>query len=176
MRRYQVQARTDFDRAHRRAKVGDLLAHLRRRPNELLAYHQVRQDLCVEGERYRGIRSVPSEQIVGSTDRCADFDRAFRPRRTHDADRWLSVARADGEGKILPPIQLYRIGDAYFVRDGHHRVSVARVRHQPYVDAEVVEVLVRSPRHQVASDGGHLGRQIALVDAAPDAAASPSFV
>jgi hypothetical protein len=143
MNRYHEQARADFDRAHRRAALGGLLARLRRRPDGLLAYREVRRGLAVAAESYRGVRAVPIDRIVGSTDRSRDFDRAFRPRRGHCAGRWVSVARAHGEGKALPPVQLYRIGDAYFVRDGHHRISVARVRGQAAIDAEVVEVLAR---------------------------------
>jgi hypothetical protein len=145
MSRHQEQARRDFDRAYRGAMLGNLLARLCRRPNNLLAYHEARRGLAVVGEGYRGVRTVPVEEIVGSTDRCGDFDRAFRPLRTHAGARWMSVARARAEGKELPPVQLYRVGDAYFVRDGHHRVSVARVRDQGFVDAEVVELVVRGP-------------------------------
>ena len=145
MSRHQEQARHDFDRAYRRAALGGLLARLRRRPNDLLAYHEVRRGLDVVGEGYRGVLAVPVERIVGSTDRCGDFDRAFRPLRAHAAGRWASVARAQAEGKELPPVQLYRLGETYFVRDGHHRVSVARVRGRACLDAEVVEVLVRAP-------------------------------
>jgi hypothetical protein len=141
MSHHHAQARADFDRAHRRAALGGLLARLRRRPDGLLAYHEVRRGLAA-AESYRGVRAVPVDRIVGSTDRYRDFDRAFRPRRGHCAGRWVSVARAHGEGKSLPPVQLYRVGDGYFVRDGHHRVSVARFRGQAVIDAEVVEVVV----------------------------------
>ena len=143
--RHRDQARDDFDRAYHRAVLGNLLARLCRRPNNLLAYQEVCRDLALAGESYRGIRAVPVAQIVGSTDRCRDFDRTFRPLRMHAAGRWVSIARAHDEGRALPPVQLYQVGDAYFVRDGHHRVSVARVRDQLCVDAEVVELLVRGP-------------------------------
>jgi hypothetical protein len=141
----------DFDRVRRQALFHTLLTWLCRRPNGLLAYHEVRGRLAVAGESYRGLRAVPAAWIVGSTDRCRDFDRAFRPRRDHCAARWLSVARAHSEGKSLPPVQLYQVGDAYFVRDGHHRVSVARARGQTIVEAEVVEVIVSPPSAPLAS-------------------------
>jgi hypothetical protein len=139
------QYRNDFDRAYHRAVWGDRLARLRHRPNGLLSYHQVRRQLVVSGESYRGIRVVPVDKIVGSTDRCHDFDKAFRPLRKDFACRWVSVARGYAEGLSLPPVQLYQIGDAYFVRDGHHRVSVAHVWGQGWVDAEVVEVFTLAP-------------------------------
>ena len=130
---YQEHPLEDFDRAHRRAAWGNRLARLGHRPNGLLSYHETRQRLVVTGESYRGIRVVPVDKIVGSTDRFHDFDAAFRP------------LRADAAGRSLPPVQLYQIADAYFVRDGHHRVSVARVRGQGGVDAEVVEVHALAP-------------------------------
>ncbi len=156
MSRHHEQAVADFDRAYHRAVLGDLLAHLRRRPNDLLSYHEVRSGLAAGGERYRGVQAVPVDRIVGSTDRCRDFDRAFRPLRSQANGRWVSVARAHGEGRSLPPVQLYQVGDAYFVRDGHHRVSVARARGKPWVDAEVVEVLAPLPI-RLASEAGSPG-------------------
>lgn len=153
---HHEEAVADFDRAYHRAVLGDLLARLRRRPNDLLSYHAVRSGLATGGERYRSVQVVSVDRIIGSTDRCRDFDRAFRPRRGHAGHRWRSVARADAEGKMLPPVQLYQVRDAYFVRDGHHRVSVARARGKPCVDAEVVEVLAQSPI-RLASEAGSPG-------------------
>ena len=144
-RRHHEQARADFERARRRAALHALLACLRRCPNDLIPYHVACHGLALDGESYRGLQTVPVDRIVGSTDRFRDFDRAFRPRRDHTAARWQSVARADAEGKALPPVQLYQVGGAYFVRDGHHRVSVARTRGRQYVDAEVIEAQVRAP-------------------------------
>ena len=139
----EAQVRDDFERAVNRATLHGLLASLVRRPKDLLPYHKARQGLVLEGESHRGVRAVPVNRIVGSTDRARDFDRAFRPRRREAAARWQSVARAHYEGRELPPIQLRQIGDAYFVVDGHHRVSVARSMGQQFIDAEVVEVRAR---------------------------------
>ena len=135
----------EFHRAHKRAVWGNRLAHLRRRPTSLLSYQETRRQFVVTGECYRGIRTVPIDEIVGSTDRCHDFDATFRPLRTNTVGRWVSVACGYAAGHSLPPVQLYQIADAYFVRDGHHRVSVARVRGQVWVDAEVIEVFVLAP-------------------------------
>jgi hypothetical protein len=137
---HAVQAQAEFERTIQRASLRGLLANLVRRPNDLLPYHEARRGLAVEGESYRGVRTVPLDRIVGSTERAGDFDRAFRPRRRDAAARWQSVARAHYEGKELPPVRLYQLGDAYFVEDGHHRVSVARTMGQQFIDAEVVEV------------------------------------
>ena len=69
---------------------------------------------------------VPLDAIVGTVDRAADFDRGFRPTSPRLRSRWERIAAAQRRGESLPPISLYRVGDLYFVRDGHHRVSVAK--------------------------------------------------
>jgi hypothetical protein len=146
MSRHNHQARAAYERVRRQAVLNALLARLAGRPNDLLSYHETRGRLALVGQSYRGLRTVPVDRIVGSTDRVGDFDRAFRPRRAHCAGRWLSVACAHAEGKTLPPVELYQVGDAYFVLDGHHRVSVARAWGQFFIDAEVVEVVAARPR------------------------------
>ena len=163
---HATQAQADFERAIQRASLHALLATLARRPNDLLPYHEARRDLALEGETYRGVRAVALDRIVGSTDRAGDFDRAFRPRRRDAASRWQSVARAHYEGRELPPIRLYQLGDAYFVVDGHHRVSVARAMGQGFIDAEVVEVRARpataAPVRQAARHGWWRGLRFGL--------------
>jgi hypothetical protein len=84
------------------------------------------------------VAAVPLAQICGSEGRCGDFDRAFRPLKSHSRDRWLTVASARLRDIPLPRVMLVRIGDRYFVRDGHHRISVARALGEAYIDAEVV--------------------------------------
>jgi hypothetical protein len=141
----QMHLHNEFDRAHQRAVWNNRIARLRHRPTGLRSYAEIRRQHIVRGESYRGIQEVPVDRIVGSMDRCDDFDAAFRPLRADSAGRWVSVAHAYDAGRSLPPVQLYQIADAYFVLDGHHRVSVARVRGQGWVDAVVVEVLVLAP-------------------------------
>ncbi|CAA9567831.1 MAG: Transcriptional regulator [uncultured Thermomicrobiales bacterium] len=135
----------DFDRARQKAFLHDLLAVVGRRPNDLIPYHEVRQRLSPERESYRGLQTVPIDQIVGSMDRFQDFDRAFLPRQRHTARRWRNVDRAYYDDVTLPPIQLYKVGDIYFVKDGNHRVSVAREKGVDFIDAEVIEGHVRVP-------------------------------
>lgn len=135
----------DFDRARQKAFLHDILAAIRRQPNELIPYHAIRQRLSPEGESYRGLQVVPINKIVGSMDRFQDFDRAFLPRQKHTASRWKRVDQAFYEDVRLPPIQLYKVGDVYFVKDGNHRVSVAREKGVDYIDAEVIEGHIRVP-------------------------------
>ena len=144
-RSHQEQVRADFDRARQKAFLHDLVGVFVRRPNNLIPYHEVRSRVSPEGESYRGVQTVPLANIVGSMDRFNDFDRAFLPRQRHTAGRWQNVDRAYYEEKTLPPIQLYKVGDVYFVKDGNHRVSVARERGQEFIDAEVIEGHVRAP-------------------------------
>lgn len=139
------QLRNDFDRARHKAVLHDLLAALNRQTNDLLPFHEIRKRLSPEGESYRGLQTVPIEQIVGSMDRFEDFDRTFLPRRKNTRGRWTNVDRAFYEDIRLPPIQLYKFGDIYFVKDGNHRVSVARERGVEFIDAEVIEGHIRVP-------------------------------
>ena len=139
------QVTDDFASARRKAFLYDILASLGGRPHDLVPYHELRRRVSPEREGYRGQRAVPIAQIVGSMDRSRDFNREFLPRRRHSAGRWQSVDRAHYQGRELPPVELYRIGDVYFVKDGHHRVSVARDRGQELIDAEVIEGHIRAP-------------------------------
>jgi hypothetical protein len=148
---YTEQIDADFDRARQKAFIHDLLAVIGRRPNDLIPYHEVRRRLSPERESYRGLQTVPIDQIVGSMDRFNDFDRAFLPRRRHTAGRWKNVDRAYYEDVALPAIQLYKVGDVYFVKDGNHRVSVARERGVEFIDAEVIEGHVRAPIYATMS-------------------------
>ncbi len=141
----EERARQDFDRARQKAFFHDLIAAIGRRPNDLIPYHEVRQRLSPDRESYRGLQTVNINQIVGSMDRFNDFDRAFLPRQRHTANRWKSVDKAFLRDVRLPPIQLYQVGDIYFVKDGNHRVSVAREKGADFIDAEVIEGHVRVP-------------------------------
>ena len=139
------QLRNDFERARQKAALHDLLAAVNRQTNDLVPFHEIRNRLSPEGESYRGLQTVPIRQIVGSMDRFQDFDRTFLPRKKNTRGRWTNVDRAFYEDVRLPPIQLYKVGDIYFVKDGNHRVSVARERGVEFIDAEVIEGHVRVP-------------------------------
>ena len=138
-------ASTDFERARRKAFFNDLTSVFSGRPNWLLAFEEVRGALPFEGQLYKGMQEVPVSQIVGSVDRYQDFDRAFLPTQTKTRPRWESIDRAAMSDIVLPPVQLYKVGDIYFVKDGNHRVSVAREKGVEYIDAEVIEMRTRVP-------------------------------
>lgn len=142
---YKEIANADFDRARNKQIVNDWVSIARRRENRLVPLQEITRRLRPEGEFYRGMQEVPISKIVGSSDRWADFDRAFLPRDKHARSRWRSIDVAYYEDIRLPPIQLYKVGDIYFVKDGNHRVSVARERGVEFIDAEVIEARVRVP-------------------------------
>ena len=134
-----------FHSARRTAHLTALLDIVRRRPSAMPSLADVRTCLTIRGQRSLGLRVVPVQQIVGSEGRYRDFDRRFLPRAAYLQHRWSNVAQAMAQGIDLPPVDLYKIGDIYFVRDGNHRVSVARQQEQVDIDAYVTELIVDVP-------------------------------
>jgi hypothetical protein len=156
------QVHEDFERARRKAFWRHLATRLLRRDNSLLSFEEARRRLCAQAQHYGGLRQVAIDQIVGSVSRYHDFDRAFLPRRTTTKGRWLSIDRAYYEETLLPPIELYQLGETYFVKDGNHRVSVAREQGQAFIDAYVVELSVPVPIGSLAELEDWVRRQDAL--------------
>ncbi len=109
----------------------------------VLPYQEVVDALGFVGERDAGLQVVRIEAIVGTVDRERDFDRRFRPTSGRVRSRWEQIAAAMRRGDPLPPVDLYRIGEIYFVRDGHHRVSVVCALGHEQIDAYVTEVQTR---------------------------------
>jgi hypothetical protein len=134
-----------FRNARTQAFVAALLDLIRRQPGDLLAFEDVRACLNIRGQRALGLQIVPLANIIGSEGRHRDFDRRFLPRSDRSAERWSSIQLAMVEGIGLPAVDLYKISDAYFVRDGHHRISVARRLGFGEIDADVTELLVDVP-------------------------------
>ena len=136
---FTERVRSDFSRARFKAFLNRIRAVVSGRPTELLSYDDVKAMLHIGGPIYRGVKTVRVEQIVGSLNRYHQFDRAFLPVEDRIASRWESVDRAFYKEISLPPIVLYKVGQIYFVVDGHHRVSVAREQGQEFIEAEVRE-------------------------------------
>lgn len=145
-----VDAQHDFLRARRRAAFGRLHARLRGEPDDvgvILPYEEVIEALGFAGERRLGLSVVPLAAIVGTIDRGRDFDRSFRPTSRRVRSRWEAIAGAMRRGESLPPVDLFKVGEAYFVSDGHHRVSVASALGLSDIDAYVTEVVTRVEAH-----------------------------
>jgi hypothetical protein len=139
-------AQDDFLRARRRLAVSRLRRWLRREPGDvdhILPFEEVVAALGRLQERDAGLQVVPLDAIVGTVDRARGFDRHFRPTTPQVRARWERIATAMRRGEPMPPVDLYKVGEAYFVKDGHHRVSVARALGLDVIDAHVVEVVTR---------------------------------
>ncbi|QEC48878.1 chromosome partitioning protein ParB [Baekduia soli] len=141
-----ADAQDDFLRARRRLALSRLRRWLRREPGDIdhiLPFDEVVTALGRLQERDTGLKVVPLDAIVGTVDRPKGFDRHFRPTTPHVRARWERIATAMRRGEEMPPVDLYKVGDVYFVRDGHHRVSVSRTLGLDVIEAHVVEVLTR---------------------------------
>ena len=140
---FSEQARADFQRARFKAFTNRIWDSLSGQRTTLLSYDDIKEKLHVGGPIYRGVQTVRVDQIAGSLNRYHEFDRVFLPSSEKLASRWQSVNRAFYQEISLPPVVLYKVGQVYFVVDGHHRVSVARDQGQVYIDAEVRECSTR---------------------------------
>jgi hypothetical protein len=138
-------AQHHFHDARRKALLAALAGLLRGQSSEMLSLEEVRARLNVRGQRYLGFQTVPLNYIVGSEGRYEDFDRHFLPRSDTLKQRWSRIDQAMHDAVNLPPVDLYKIGEIYFVRDGNHRVSVARQMGVDYIDANVIELVVDIP-------------------------------
>ena len=134
------QAAADFSRARGRAFLTQIQHFLNTDRDKLLSFNDVKDILKPRNEVYRGSQVVPIKMIVGSEGRYHDFNKYFLPKREHMRQRWQRVDEAHIKDIILPPIQLYEIGGVYFVRDGNHRVSVAKMQDVEFIDAEVTSL------------------------------------
>ncbi len=152
----RTDAQFDFVHARRRQALERLSARLRRLPddvNMMLPFEEVVAAYGYVSERDLGLQVIDLDTIVGSVGRGQDFDRHFRPRTTRVRPRWERIAAAHRRGEAMPPIDVYRVGELHFVRDGHHRVSVARELDLETIEAHVVEVVTRVSASDVVRAG-----------------------
>ena len=140
-------ALNDFQQAHHQAALQQIAARLTGKSVELLSYDEVLRQLKLTGRVTRGVQTIPLTSIVGTVGRCTDFTRTFLPRKGSDEQRWASLKAFVAEHSLdaLPPIDVYQIGSAYFIQDGHHRVSIARQMGVEFIAAHVTEVQTRVP-------------------------------
>jgi hypothetical protein len=139
-----------YQRSQSRGWWYRLWSALRGRSSRLLDLATVVAESRIQARHTTGLQIVPIRQILGSEGRSDAFDAAFHPLQTHTELRWRSIARAGLDGRVLPPVELIRIGDIYFVRDGHHRISVARALGQQEIDAVVTVWQIADCRLQIA--------------------------
>ncbi len=133
-------SRERFERASRRAVVEELLSMITGQPADLLPFDEVQRILRAHQQLDRGTQVIPLDRIVGSVGRYRDFTRAFLPRAGSSRERWVRIDAAMDRLESLPPIEVYKVGDVYFVKDGNHRVSVARANGLKDIEAYVTEI------------------------------------
>lgn len=134
------QALDDFHRAKSRARMQGLFSKLSWKNPDLLSLYEVTSIIKPKKETYLGMQTIEVAKIIGSENRYRDFSAAFLPKHEMLRGRWTSVDQARLSDVVLPPISVFSLGGYYFVRDGNHRVSVARSQGAEFIDAEVVEL------------------------------------
>ena len=139
----QTDAQFDFGRARRKRALSQIAARLRREGDlsTILPFEEVVRALGRRDERSLGLQVIELDSIVGTVDRGREFDRRFRPTSGRVRPRWERINTAQRKGQEMPPIDVYRIGELHFVKDGHHRVSVARALGFNKIDAYVTEIV-----------------------------------
>ena len=172
-----ADAMEDFHAARRQAVLGEVLSRITGKTSKMIPYDEIRKRFGGIESASRQLKEIPLNAIVGTVSRFDDFNRKLLPLKVSDAERWASVRRAVENMTGLPPIEVYKVGEVYFILDGHHRASVARELGQTHIQAYVREVYTRvslSPEDQPedvilkAEYAGFL-KQTKLDDLRPDA-------
>lgn len=144
-----AQSEEDFNKAKNKAFFNEIQHFLSPEEATLISLNDVKQMIKPTNETYVGMKTIPIEKVVGSEGRYNDFDNRFFPKSSHLKNRWEHVDQAAIQAIDLPPIKVYEIAGLYFVRDGNHRVSVAKSRGTEFIDAEVVslksEIVLKKP-------------------------------
>jgi hypothetical protein len=162
----KADVENDFLRARRSQVLARLSHWLRREPDDvnlILPFDEVVAALGFEGERPLGLKTIKLDTIVGTVDSQREFDRHFRPTSARVRERWERLALAQKRGTAMPPIDVYRVGELHFVRDGHHRVSVALANGQTTIDAYVTEVRTALPAKGIRYRGDLLVKSYELM-------------
>lgn len=149
-----VETETDFSKARNKAFINELQHLLNPEETKMISFNQVKQMLKPQNEIYIGMKTIPISKIVGSEGRYKDFDNQFLPKNSFIRERWEHVDEAVIKEIILPPIKVYELGGLYFVRDGNHRVSVAKSKGVEFIDADIVSLQTEIRLSPVRTLGG----------------------
>lgn len=141
----QALAREHYRRNVQRAQMADLVGLVSGRNTDLVSFEEVAKKLKARQQVEMGTQMVRLDKIVGSVGRYRDFTRTFLPRASANPERWIRLDAALNALETVPPVELFKIGDVYFVRDGNHRVSVARANGASHIEARVTEVKTPIP-------------------------------
>ena len=134
-----------FNAMLRQGQLARLIRRALRRPQSLYDLNALKPALGLRESFYAGMQVVPIHSIIGSEGKTTDFDMDFHPIRGASRERWVNMAMAYLAGLQLPSVKLIRIANTYFVRDGHHRISVSRAFGQLAMDAEVITWKAQPP-------------------------------
>ncbi len=140
-----IESKIEFSQARRRAFIEEWFSFFTGRSNDLLSFEAVKTSLQLQDSSYRGLQEIELDKIVGSTGRYRDFTRTFLPKNDLTEQRWQRVDAVAHSGNGFPPIEVYKVGEVYFVRDGNHRVSVARAHGAKTIEAYVIEYKTSVP-------------------------------
>ncbi|MFN4245620.1 MAG: ParB N-terminal domain-containing protein [Brevinematia bacterium] len=154
-----LKSRIEFEKAKAKSKLNQIILNLFFGSNELFSLDEVKLLTKSYTYRYRGIMSIPLSKIKGSEGRYLDFDREFLPRHEGIRDKWENMVDFIDKSTKIPPIVVYKVGDSYIVRDGNHRVSVAKSMGLEYIDAEVIEMITKFPIRELSE------KELLLADA-----------
>ena len=138
-----ARAIQDFHHARSQAALEQLTARLTRRSSELLSFEEVRNQLHLVPSGIRKVENIPLNSIIGSVGRYSDYTRSYWPISGEDEQRWAKVKMAISDMAGVPPIEVYQIGEVYFVRDGNHRVSVFREMGASHIQAYVTQLATK---------------------------------
>lgn len=141
-----------FQNARSRAFWHAISSLLRGKAAELLSFEDIRDRMRLNEESYKGLQDIPLDKIRGSVGRYRDFNISFLPRKNDMQERWSRVYAMANGLMGLPPIDVYQVGDVYFVRDGNHRVSVANTMGAKTIQAHVTELSSPVPFYAGMSD------------------------
>jgi hypothetical protein len=137
-----IQSEAEFCRAKKSGFWETLLGRLTRQRLHLLSFSEVVEPTAQLPVRDLGVQDVPLAQLVGSVSRAQNFTRHFRPRHCDHSskERWRTIYTLAATGQGFPPISVFKVGQDYFVKDGHHRASVANYLGWETIQAQVVEL------------------------------------
>lgn len=136
----RFDAERDFEKILFKSFFIKLLSRFKDSPATLLSLDDIRKRFHLHKEHYHGLQTVEIDKISGSEGRYSEFDRHFLPMSAKSRQKWIAINSAVRDNINLPPVQLYKVDDVYFVRDGNHRISVAKALGQKYIEAEVTEI------------------------------------
>ena len=136
----RFDAERDFEKILFKSFFIKLLNRFKDSPATLLSLDDIRKRFHLQKESYYGLKAVEIDKIMGSEGRYSEFDHHFLPTSPKTRQKWININSAVRDNINLPPVQLYKVDDVFFVRDGNHRISVAKALGQKFIEAEVTEI------------------------------------